>query len=258
MPRITRTVQVIALSVLSLSFGHLTSIRASEQQRVRIHVVDYPRPVAAAVRQVETHFAHVVTYEDTRYVNPGDILDVTEEISRDRASTKRIYARKPGTINFSFAPSSEPAAHQILQVLRGLIAHANGKGLFGKFAVEPGDGAYHIIPVAIRGKKGSLEAYASPLETYISFAADNEDGLELMFRLADTISSFSGVKVRAGTMPLNRFAQARVSVSAEGERARDVLWRALKSIDAALSWQMLCDVGEDGLCAINIHEVRKR
>lgn len=257
MPR-TRTVQVFALSALCLALGQLTSMWASEPQAVRIQVVDYPRPVAAAVRQVETHFAYVVTYEDTRYVHPDDLMDVTDQISRERMSAARILGRRPGTIRFTFTPSFAPVEHQVLQVLRALVNHANNKGMFGGFAVEPRLGAYHVIPVAIRGKKGVLEPYASPLDTYISFPEENENGLEMMSRLTDAISAFSGVDVRPGTMPLNRFGQAQVSLSAKGERARDVLWRALRSIDPSLSWQMLCDVGENGLCAINIHQVRKR
>ncbi len=56
-------------------------------------------------------------------------------------------------------------------------------------------------------------------------------------------------------MPLNRLSRAQVAVDAQGDPARDVLWRALQSIGPDLSWQLLCGVGEKGECSINIHVV---
>lgn len=45
----------------------------------------------------------------------------------------------------------------------------------------------------------------------------------------------------------------RVTVDAQNEGARDVLWRGLQSINPGLSWQLLC--GQDGPCALNIHAI---
>ena len=70
------------------------------------------------------------------------------------------------------------------------------------------------------------------------------------------MSTPSGLNVGPGQVPINLFFQKRVRVEAENEKARDVLWRALQSIDPALSWQLLC--GVDDTCALNIHLIAKR
>lgn len=80
----------------------------------------------------------------------------------------------------------------------------------------------------------------------------------MMMRLANVITTVSGHTVNPGTMPMNLLLQARVTVGAENEIARAVLWRALQSIRPDLSWQLLCEVGDRGACALNIHIVRKR
>ena len=81
----TRLVQasVLAMSVFSLWPRMDRRVLASGLP-ILIHVVDYPRPVAAAVLQVEKHFGWVVTYEDTSYVHPDDIVDHKAGSSRWR------------------------------------------------------------------------------------------------------------------------------------------------------------------------------
>lgn len=59
-------------------------------------------------------------------------------------------------------------------------------------------------------------------------------------------------------MPLGRFDRAKITLDAQNETARDVLFRMLQSVGPGLSWRLLCDVGERGRCAINIHPVPKR
>ena len=51
----------------------------------------------------------------------------------------------------------------------------------------------------------------------------------------------------------NLLVHLRLTLGAEDEPARDVLWRALQAIEPALSWQMLCEVGERAMCAVNIY-----
>ena len=49
-------VSASAMSALCLWSAMDSRVRASAQVPIRIHVVDYPRPVAAAVQQIEKHF----------------------------------------------------------------------------------------------------------------------------------------------------------------------------------------------------------
>lgn len=226
-------------------------------QPLHIRVVDYPRPLAAAVRQVEQHFGWVVTYEDTRYLYPGDIVDVTEQFRRDPTRPGRILQMRNGSIDLTYTPASDSVEFQVREVLEALLVHSAERGNTGEFGVERVTGGYHVVPIATRGRTGSRQAYSSPLDTPISLEFRNETALEFVFRLASAVTEASGLTVQPGTIPLNRLEQTRVAVGAQSEVARDVLWRTLRAIGEDLSWQMLCDVGERGLCAINLHSVRR-
>jgi hypothetical protein len=61
-----------------------SSVRGLEQQPIRIYVSDRPRPVAEAVAQVEAATGVVVTYEDTRYVYSGGIIDSADRLAPSR------------------------------------------------------------------------------------------------------------------------------------------------------------------------------
>lgn len=252
LPNATVTVICVAIWATAPTVAH----KAEQARPVHIRVDDYPRPVAAAIRQVEQHFRWVVTYEDTRYLHPGDIVDVTEQIRRDPARPGRIFQMRNGSIDLRFRPAADTVEFQVGEVLEALLAHSAERGNTGEFRVQRASGAYHVVPVATRGPTGVRLAYSSPLDTPISLDLRNETALELIFRLAAAITESSGFRVQPGTIPLNRLEQKQVAVGAQSEIARDVLWRALRSVGEDLSWQMFCDVGERGLCAINLHSVR--
>ena len=255
----TRLVQasVLAMSVFSLWPRMDRRVLASGLP-ILIHVVDYPRPVAAAVLQVEKHFGWVVTYEDTSYVHPDDIVDITKRVRRDGDMSKRVLGMRGGTIDFTYVPQTDTVEAQVGEVMRTVVARSQAAGNTGEFRIDWVRGGYHVVPVAIKGKSGAAEPYASLLDTRITLPAQEEDGVQMMLRLAAAITRSTKRTVTAGTMPINALARARVSVVARNEIARDVLWDALQSISPRLSWQLLCDVGESGPCAINIHPVPKK
>lgn len=254
----TITMSAFAIAALFL-IGPLTlSVNAGGQNLVHIQVVDFPRPVSAAVLQIERHFGWVVTYEDTRYVYPPDIVDITAEIRRDYTRSTRVFGRRKANLELAYTPRPGSVESQTGEVLRALVARSNAAGTFGEFRVQHAHGGYHVVPVAIKGQHGRMEPYTSPLDTRITIMAEDENGLEFMLRLASIITAYSGSTVNPGTMPLNRFDRARVTINAQNDVARDVLWQVLQSIGSDLSWQLLCDVGEDASCAINVHPVARK
>ncbi len=227
-----------------------------EAQPVRIRVEAYPRALAAAIRQVEERFGWVVTYEDTRYLHPDDIVDVTEQVRRDSTRPGRIFQMRNGSLDLTYTPAADAIEFQVGEVLEALLVNSSDRGNPGEFRVQRVAGGYHVVPSGTKGPTGSRQDYSSPLDTRISLDVREETALELFFRLAAAITEASGFPVQPGTIPLNRLEQSRVAVGARSEIARDVLWRTLRLMGDDLSWQMLCDVGERGLCAINLHSVR--
>jgi hypothetical protein len=234
-----------------------SSVAGSAQEPIRLHVDD-PRPVAAAVFEVEKRFGRIATYEDTSYVHPSDIIDVTEQVRRDGDMSRRVLVMRNGIIDLTFMPRSPSVDEWIGELLANIIASSKAAGNTGDFKVAPRANAFHVVPVSRKGDKGTLEPYASPLDAAITLPFRNETGAAFMERFARAVSAASARQVMLGTFPINLFMQRGVALSAQEENARDVLWRALQGIRQDLSWRLLCDVGQRGMCAINIHTIPQR
>jgi hypothetical protein len=226
------------------------------QRDSELHI-SRPRVIAAAVREIERHFGRVITYEDTSYVHPSDIVDETEQVRRTPGADpkKRILGVRTERVDLKVPPRQPSLNGQAGEVLQALLGQSRAAGNTGEFRVDWTPGGYHVIPVSRKGKDGALEPYSSPLEARITLPQRTVDGLAFMRCLAAAITKTTGRKITAGIMPLNRLNQARIAVDAQNDSARDVLWRALQSVGPDLSWQMLCEVGEQSECALNIHMV---
>ena len=243
--------RVLATIVCALAGWHAA---AAQPEPVRIWV-HHPRPVSEAVRQIEKHFRRVITYEDISYVHPDDIEDVTEQVRRDGNLSKRVLAMRREAIDVTFTPRGSDIDKQIEGVLQQVVADARVRGNTGDFHIDRRPGAFHVLPIARKGTKGELEPYSSPLETRVTLPHQDETAGEWLMRLTREVSRVWGRELEVGIMPINLMVQRRVSIEAHDERARDVLWRALQSLGRPLSWQLLCGVGEQAFCALNIHIV---
>jgi hypothetical protein len=253
-----RVIRLWALPMSALLLWPVTEtpVRGREQGPFRVHVTDYPRPISEVVRQIEKQFGRVVTYEDTRYVHPADIVDITATVRRDGDMSKRVFGMRNGSIDVTYSARPGTSVEtQVEEVLGKVIEQSRAAGNSRDFRVERTSGGYHVVPVAMKGKSGVMEPYASPLDTRITLPRREERAAEMMRRVSQAITRRSGVTVTEGMLPINLFVQRIVDVGAEDEPARDVLWRALRSMNAGLSWQLLCGAGDTATCFLNIHLV---
>lgn len=254
-----RLTRVAVRAALAVSLGLLSTVRfqASAREPIRIRVIDRPRPVYAAVLQIEERFGWVVTYEDTRYLHPSDIVDVTERVRRDGKMSDRVLGMRNGTIDFTYEP--QPGAtidEQVGAILQETVARSRAGGNTGDFRVDWVSGGYHVVPIAMKGKSGAMEPFESPLEARITLPYRQEDALQAMLRIVQAITRTSGITVNRGVMPLS-MERTRVALEAHNDPARDVLWRTIQSISPNLSWELLCGARDNGTCHLSIHGVRR-
>ena len=226
----------------------------SAQQTIRIRVTDRARPVSEAVRQLENLFGQVITYEDASYVHPSDIVDVTDKVSRERSGTQRVLVMRNGSIDVALNRRDQSVSNSVGLLLRLILQDSERAGNAGEFRAEWIDGAFHVIPDAIKGKDGKRQLFRPILDTLITLPPHDGNGFEFVERVAKALTNASGRDIRAGMMPRN-LARSRVYSAANGEVARLVLWRGLRALGPQLSWQMLCSVGEAGFCTLNVHPV---
>jgi hypothetical protein len=246
--------KTIAMSMAAASVFYAvapTSTTASSQPAIVVDLVNQPRPVALAVRQVEKQLGYVITYEDTAYRFPGDVVDISKQIGRDPA--KGPYpSMRGGTLQLRYSPRASTLAGQVKEVLQEIVARSRQADNIGDFTVHATVNGYHVVPVQAKNRNGIEEPYESPLESRITMESRDESAAEMIRRFLDAVSTASGQRLEEGLMP-GRLHTIRATVDAQNDRARDVLWRALQSINPGLSWQMLC--GPKVNCALNLHAI---
>jgi hypothetical protein len=248
---------LVAACLLLAGTDLVTATAQAPSDEVHINAINVPRPMSVAARQVERRFGRVVTYEDLSYVAPSEIVDVTMAVRRDGRLGDRIYGMRSGNIEIAYTPARVALDEQVAQSLSLLVSKWNASDAAGQFKVAAVAGGYHLIPIARKGTGESLEPYTAPLDARISFRPDKRDGFETVAAIAEAVSSVVGRPVTPGMMPLNLLRRVQVEIGADNEVARDVLWQVLQDIDRSLSWQVLCEVGERGTCAINVHQAAK-
>ena len=249
-----RAIIAAAMSMAAASVLYAVApIRATtpSQREFVIDVVNKPRPVSEAVLQLQKQLGYVVTYEDTIYRFPGDIVDVAKQVRRDGKDIP-VLVMRGGTIRLRHTPRASTIAGQAEELLQEIVTRSRQAGNIGDFQVEPAVNGYHVVPVQARTVKGVEERYESPLESRITMEPRDESAYEMVSRFVDVVSKASGQPVEPGLMP-PRLHTIGVTVDARNDKARDVLWRALQSINPTLSWQLLCVPVKP--CALNIHPV---
>lgn len=121
---------------------------ASRQRAVDEIAVDDPRPLAAAIQELQRRYGWVVTYEDPPYEFVADTLDVTEAFSRTRdpSNKRRELIPLGGSFTFVYAaggPSTGPEAQPTLTALLRSYHQSGNTGVFR--LVRTGD-VFHVVP----------------------------------------------------------------------------------------------------------------
>jgi len=230
-------------------------------EKVRISVED-GRPLAAAITMLEARFGWVITYEDPRYANAGDISDVTEKVRRDLHKFKpgrapKVLVPKGGSLVFEYdygADSKQrPDPNLILKAL--LEAHT-GSGNAGRFRLERGAQITHVVPAAIKDISGRFAPQESLLDVAISLPPKERTGLQMLYALCTELSKSVQLRVVVGTIPHGLFLQHKDNQGVERMIARDVLVQLIERAGRGtrLSWQLFYDPGLK-MYALNIHHV---
>ncbi|MCC6165239.1 MAG: hypothetical protein IT182_17985 [Acidobacteria bacterium] len=239
--------------ILVVALAAASSYAQNPPTAVEVWVEDHPRPLYEAVRQIERRFGYVVTYEDVPYVYGKNIVDVTESVARSAPATGRVLEQRHGSLVVTYTPHSRSTAGQVGEVLEATVAQMNLSGEFAQFRVDTSHGAYHVVPVARPGRDGVTEPYMAPLDAMMSAQIPERPLFEVMTRLLDGINAASGKEIRPGMIPTRG---GWTAVDATSERARDIVHRTIRSVSSDLSWSVLCGVGQNDLCALNIHRVK--
>lgn len=117
----------------------------------------------------------------------------------------------------------EPRA-KLHQVLNRLVETWNQSRTGGEFTVVDAGSGFHLVPTSRRGVGGAREPYTPPLSARIDLAWEQRSGLDTLTEIARLVSAQTGRPIQ---------------------------------LHPSLSYQVLCGVGEERPCAINVHAIRQ-
>ena len=122
---------------------------AQQQNETATISVTDPRPLARAIETLEAHYGWVITYEDPRFVFPGDIEDVTLSVRRDGRTAPKVLIPRGGEFNFQY-PTARGAAPNESRLLQQLLNEYHLTGHPGVFRLAQTDGVFTLFRTKAR------------------------------------------------------------------------------------------------------------
>lgn len=252
-----RTFWILATFVSSAAIASgwgLEGFRSQEEPH-RISVKD-PRPVASAIKSLETRFNRVITYEDPPFVHPDDTLDVTESVRRDLhkyapGKAPRVIVPRGGELNVEYGPNDP-----VEVVLTRVLGEAERLNPSTTFRTKETNGIIHVIPESIKGPTGETMPVRSILDTPVELKVQERTGMQLLEAWAEAVSANSKQQLVIGSAPLNMLANYKDKQGLNFPNARDALTEILETVGkrSQLSWQLFYDPGLK-LYALNVYRV---
>ena len=171
----------------------------------------------------------------------------------------RVIVPKGGTlaVDYDALPGTKVPINTPATIQQLLNNHDNA-GAPGRFRVEQQGEIFHVIPTAFKNSFGEMTPQESPLDTLISFPAQERSGAQTLQVICNAISEQSQTSVSVAAFPLNPFFRYHDVRELKSGKARDALASLLQSVDPSgrLSWRLLGGVGSDAYF-LNIHRVQR-
>lgn len=246
---------VFCLAFAIVSGPRLRQVSAQTQQKEQISVKD-SRPVASAIKLLETRFDRVITYEDPPLVSPDDTLDVTESVRRDLhkyapGKAPRVIVPRGGELSVEFNRNDS-----VRDVLARVLSEAERDTPATTFRTVERNGVIHVIPQSIKGPTGETIQVRSILDTPVQIPVQERTGMQMLEAWANAVSANSKKQIVIGAAPLQMFSTFKENQGLSFPNARDALTEILATVGkgSKLSWQLFYDPGLK-LYAINIYRV---
>jgi hypothetical protein len=221
----------------------LNPVASAAMQRDSGQIVfDGPRPLAAAVLELEHRCHCVVTYEDVRWTQ-SQVEDAPVVPSRSSGGVRaQVPKGRPLTVKLNrtidtAVPGEMPAAFQAL-------LHAfEQSGNPGAFRVVSTRAGFHVVP-----------AEHALFDVRVTLPARTRSVAQAIPEVLVEAGAASGNRILVGRVPVNLLMRTTTDDGANSERFGDVLARIFASTGRALSWRLFYDFRMNAYY-LNIHGV---
>ena len=201
------------------------------------------RPLGGTAEALMREYGYAISYEDPRFENRDDLVDISAEVRRDGKSGSQDarYAIWVPKTRKAVIVIPEPKSQADIRGALAKVGTALGDG-GGHFEIEEAPGYLSVVPRGIRDKNGNWSDPGSILNTLISLSKESRYDEELVLAICGAISSAADVKVSLGMGFVGGLTgtngPAMYTLQADNERAGDVLVKALRLIGGGQMRQM--------------------
>lgn len=197
--------------------------------------IDDPRPVMAAVMEIERVTGRAISYEDALVADRRAMAPMVAA-GRDEA-----FLMPAGGVMTVALPRSAAAAAAATQAAVARYAAGQPVATFDVFD----DGMIHVVPRGAQDASGRMAAVAPALDLPVTLKKKARTGMELLDELRRAVAAADGRPVLIGTVPAGALSRITVDFGAAGEPARAVLARLIAASGLNASWKLLYDPGFD-------------
>lgn len=198
-------------------------------------VVDDPRPVAAAIEEIEKVSGTPITYEDPPVLERNHVTPMVQGAIGDGS----LLVPSGGSLRFTLP--ADASAKQVTAAVETMVAAYNASHGAATFSVLH-DGLMHVVPKQSVNASNRLAAVTPLLDTRITLAAKPRRAMDMLAEICRAVSAASGRALGIATVPTNGL-NARIDIGAQDEPAREVLAKLVAASGLRLSWRLLYDPG---------------
>lgn len=210
--------------------------------------VNDPRPMGQAVLSLIRSYPVTITYEDPRYEYPGDLRDITRQVSNTRDPQVRTIVPRGGAFRATYDVSQDTGEPvDVARAIQTIIDANNLARHGGRFELLRSGQTFHVVPAEVRDSSGLWVRQQSLLDASISFSSGGQRNFfELIAAILKEVGAATGQKIVGGrpsdsfacSIPCTAFDRA---VDASNEPAREVLMRLLHSVSPRYTWVIYYD-----------------
>lgn len=226
-------------------------VQAAAQTMESITVSD-PRPVAAAIQELEQRYGLIISYEDPEYVFAGDLQDVTAAVRRDLDKPgphPAVIVPRGPALHFAYPVSNGKPQEEMTALLARMLAEyakAGGAVFRVQQRTNKWGRMWEVVPAEVRDKNGRMVTAKPVLDYGVSISTEERTAMQMFALICRELSQVTGRKIERGTVPLNAFFALRVQMGADvSQPAREVLEKLLGKFMGPLSWSLFYDPGTD-------------
>lgn len=195
------------------------------------------RPLQEVVDALRQRHGWLVSYEDPPFEADQDLVDVTAAVRRDGHLERKVFVPRGGPFTFIYdlraAVAEGPVS--ILRALTDDYALTDNPGTFDVRATPP---LFHVVPTSVRGRDGRVRPITSILDTRVTLIEGRRSVATLLDEVTGDVSRQIGVRVSVGVVADNLLLQTFVQSAAVNESARQVITRALATVNRPATWDL--------------------